>query len=101
MKESFQHQKNFKQLNSKDYEKSILCQKRFNEFLELSLQCQDLELKVSSHHKKEIYQPDKIQDELARMRCTHKKKNSQFAFYLANKIIHRLVTGLHLDLKGI
>ena len=35
------------------------------------------------------------------MRCTYKKQHSQFAFYLANKIIHRLVTGLHLDISGI
>ena len=58
-------------------------------------------MQVSSQHKKDIYQPKEIISELTRLRCVHQKVPSQFAFYLASKIIHRLVEGLHLDKSGL
>ena len=84
--------------SSSVYEKRIIDEKRFYEFIE-----KDVSNTNTSQAIRKAHNIDKraIQKELLRLRCNIQKGPSQGLFYFLSKVMNHLIEGLHLDRESL
>jgi len=91
---SFKKRENFKEKNSQIYERSILNEGRFYDFLQI-------DSSISGNKSAHKYKENEIKKELIRVRCQLQKAPTQLTFFILSKLMDHLLDGLHVDKKSL
>lgn len=83
---------------SQKYEKSILNEQRFHQFIYFKEESKNINKVVKIAHQ---FNRVVIQNELERVRCSLEKRPCQAIFYTLTKVFGHLIDGLHVDMASL